>query len=132
MGTLNVNLIADNGGGGNVDVQGLGTNSINLVQGLTNAWHNFDGESTVVTRDSFNVSGLTDNGTGDYRSAIITNFGNDDYSCQVTASSQDGHVGSIEREAYNTTSQMSSYVMAIGGGVDDANIVCIEGIGDLA
>ena len=45
---------------------------------------------------------------------------------------EDGHVASIEREAFNTTSQMSSYVMAIGGGVDDANIICVEGLGDLA
>ena len=109
-----------------------GTNTTNLQQGLTKAWHNFDGEGTVATRDSYNVASLTDNGTGDYRSGITTNFGNDDYSCQVCASSQDGHVGSIEREAYNTTSQMSSYIMTLGVGVDDANIVCIEGIGDLA
>ena len=103
-----------------------------LQQGLVKQWSNFNGSGTLAVNDSFNTSSVTDNGTGDYRSGITTNFGNDDYSCQVCASSQDGHVGSIEREAYNTTSQMSSYVMAIGGGVDNANIVCVEGIGDLA
>jgi hypothetical protein len=132
-GHVATDTIKGNTTAGSISVVGEGgSNTTNLQQGLTKAWHNFDGEGTVATRDSYNVSGLTDNGTGDYRSGITTNFGNDDYSCQVCASSQDGHVGSIEREAYNTTSQMSSYIMTLGVGVDDANIVCIEGIGDLA
>ena len=132
-GHVATDTIKGNASAGSISVVGEGgSNTTNLQQGLTKAWHNFDGEGTVATRDSYNVSGLTDNGTGDYRSGITTNFGNDDYSCQVCASSQDGHVGSIEREAYNTTSQMSSYIMTLGVGVDDANIVCIEGIGDLA
>jgi len=132
-GHVATDTIKGNTTAGSISVVGEGgSNTTNLQQGLTKAWHNFDGEGTVATRDSYNVASLTDNGTGDYRSGITTNFGNDDYSCQVCASSQDGHVGSIEREAYNTTSQMSSYIMTLGVGVDDANIVCIEGIGDLA
>ncbi|HEY9817826.1 MAG TPA: hypothetical protein V6D20_18785 [Candidatus Obscuribacterales bacterium] len=30
------------------------------------AWVNFNGTGTVAIRDSFNISSLTDNGTGDY------------------------------------------------------------------
>jgi hypothetical protein len=30
------------------------------------AWVNFNGTGTVAIRDSFNVSSITDNGTGDY------------------------------------------------------------------
>jgi len=132
-GHVATDTIKGNTTAGSISVVGEGgSNTTNLQQGLTKAWHNFDGEGTVATRDSYNVASLTDNGTGDYRSGITTNFGNDDYSCQVCASSQDGHVGSIEREAYNTTSQMSSYIMTTSAGIDDANIVCIEGIGDLA
>jgi len=133
MATLKTNTLTGTSTAGSIAVTGEGNSTTtNLQQGLTKAWHNFDGEGTVATRDSFNVATLTDNGTGDYRSGLTNNFGNDDYSCQTTASSQDGHVASIEREAYNTTSQMSSYVMVVGGGVDNANIVCVEGIGDLA
>ena len=36
MGTLNVNLIADNGGGSNVNMQCEGSNTSNLAQGLIN------------------------------------------------------------------------------------------------
>ena len=34
MGTLNVNLIVDNGGGSNVNMQCEGSNTSNLAQGL--------------------------------------------------------------------------------------------------
>jgi hypothetical protein len=34
--------------------------------GLCKAWVNFNGTSTVTIRASFNVSSITDNGTGDY------------------------------------------------------------------
>jgi hypothetical protein len=34
--------------------------------GVCRAWVNFNGTGTVAIRASFNVSGITDNGTGDY------------------------------------------------------------------
>ena len=34
--------------------------------GVCRAWVNFDGTGTVSIRASFNVSGITDNGVGDY------------------------------------------------------------------
>jgi hypothetical protein len=34
---------------------------------LCRAWVNFNGTGTVAIRASFNVSSITDNGTGDYR-----------------------------------------------------------------
>tara|TARA_R100000008_G_scaffold79486_1_gene61171 strand:- start:410 stop:814 length:405 start_codon:yes stop_codon:yes gene_type:complete len=134
MATLKVNTLTGTSTAGSIAVTGEGNSTTtNLQQGLTKAWHNFDGEGTIATRDSFNIASVTDNSTGDYRSGITNNFGNDDYSCQTTCSSQNGYIAGIEREAYNTTSQMSSYVMDhANGGVDDANIVCVEGIGDLA
>ena len=35
-------------------------------QGLAKAWVNFNGTGTLAIRDSFNVSSVTDEGTGDY------------------------------------------------------------------
>tara|TARA_R100001591_G_scaffold113494_1_gene126792 strand:- start:465 stop:869 length:405 start_codon:yes stop_codon:yes gene_type:complete len=134
MATLKTNTLTGTSTAGSIAVTGEGNSTTtNLQQGLTKAWHNFDGEGTVATRDSFNIASLTDNSTGDYRSGITNNFGNDDYSSQTTCSSQNGYAAGIEREVLNTTSQMSSYVMDFAnGGVDDANVVCVEGIGDLA
>lgn len=37
-----------------------------LVRGVAKTWVNFNGTGTVAIRTSFNVSSLTDNGTGDY------------------------------------------------------------------
>lgn len=36
------------------------------IPGAAKAWVNFDGTGTVATRASFNVSSITDNGTGAY------------------------------------------------------------------
>ena len=38
----------------------------NQVGTFCRAWVNFDGSGTVAIRASFNVSSITDNGTGDY------------------------------------------------------------------
>jgi hypothetical protein len=60
--TLRVNNISDFSGG-----------SSNLnIPGTAKAWVNFNGTGTVAIRASFNVSSITDNGTGDY----TVNFAN--------------------------------------------------------
>ena len=46
---------------------------------LVKAWINFDGSGTVAIRDDFNVSSLTDNGTGDYTITFDTALANNDY-----------------------------------------------------
>ena len=46
-----------------------GTDSITVegaVKGSAKAWVNFNGTGVVAIRASFNVSSITDNGTGDY------------------------------------------------------------------
>ena len=37
-----------------------------LCKGLAKAWANLNGTGTIALRDSFNVSSVTDDGTGDY------------------------------------------------------------------
>lgn len=37
-----------------------------VAQGSAKAWVNFNGTGTVAIRRAFNVSSITDNGTGDY------------------------------------------------------------------
>lgn len=53
------------------------------VPGAAKAWVNFNGVGTVSIRDSFNISTLTDNGTGDYTIAFTNSFSNTNY-CVVT------------------------------------------------
>ena len=134
MATLKTNTLTGTSTAGSIAVTGEGNSTTtNLQQGVLKVWHNFDGEGTIATRDSFNVSGLTDVGTGDYRSNLTNAFANDDYAHVLSCSSQNGYIAGIEREAYNTTTALSNYVMDfVNGGVDDANVVCALAAGDLA
>jgi hypothetical protein len=48
------------------------------------AWVNFNGTGTVAIRDSFNVSSITDNGTGDYTVNFTTAMPDVNYSAVAT------------------------------------------------
>lgn len=51
----------------------------NGMTGIAKAWVNFNGTGTVAIRDSFNVSSITDNGTGDYTVNFTTAMPNANY-----------------------------------------------------
>ena len=51
----------------------------NGMTGIAKAWVNFNGTGTVAIRQSFNVSSITDNGTGDYTVNFTTAMPNADY-----------------------------------------------------
>ena len=59
---------------GSIAVQGEGTNTTNLQQGLAKSWISFDGTGTISTYDSFNIGSLTDVGTGDYGFTYTNNM----------------------------------------------------------
>ena len=54
------------------------------------AWVNFDGTGTVAIRASFNVTSITDNGTGDYTVNITTAMPDVNYSTVITYSQNYG------------------------------------------
>tara|TARA_A100001035_G_scaffold64628_1_gene49174 strand:+ start:775 stop:1161 length:387 start_codon:yes stop_codon:yes gene_type:complete len=49
------------------------------VPGAAKAWVDFNGRGTVAIRDSFNVSSITDNGTGDYTVNFSSNMPDTNY-----------------------------------------------------
>ena len=63
---------------GSIPVQGEGAATTNLQQGLIKAWMNLNGSGTidgmVGVRDSFNVSGVVDNGNGNYTKSLTNNM----------------------------------------------------------
>jgi hypothetical protein len=61
------------------------------ASGLCKAWVNFNGTGTVAIRASYNVSSITDNGTGDYTVNFTTALPNANY-C-VTQGSEITHSG---------------------------------------
>ena len=56
------------------------------VSGLAKAWVNFNGTGTVAIRASYNVSSITDNGTGCYTVNFTTALADANYVCHVSAS----------------------------------------------
>ena len=66
-----------------------------IAQGRAKAWINFNGKDTVAIRDSFNVSSLTDNSTGNYSMNFSTAMSNANY-CVVSSGSESG-VGGAAR-----------------------------------
>jgi hypothetical protein len=55
------------------------TEADNVASRTAKAWVNFNGTGTVAIRDDFNVSSITDNGTGDYTITFSTAMSNANY-----------------------------------------------------
>jgi len=80
----------------------LGTSE---ASGLAKAWVNFNGTGTVAIRASFNVSSITDNGTGDYTVNFTTAMSDANYSFAVSGSKlTDNAVHCGGRQAPTTSS----------------------------
>ena len=63
---------------------------------LAKAWVNFDGTGTVAIRDSFNVSSITDHGTGNYTTTFSNALANANY---AAVGSHGGTTGSTIKMA---------------------------------
>ena len=50
-----------------------------VVSGSAKAWINFNGSGTIATRDSLNVTSITDDGTGSYTITINNDMANANY-----------------------------------------------------
>jgi len=61
-----------------------GSATMQLQQGLAKCWVNFNGQGTIAARDSFNLSSLDDNGTGDYGVNMSSVFSSANHSAHGT------------------------------------------------
>jgi len=88
------------------DIQGEGTATTNLQQGLAKCWVNFDGTGTIASRDSFNIASLTDTGTGHYDPNFSNNMSNNDYSATggISESGVGGEATIVLGDGYTTSS----------------------------
>tara|TARA_R110000765_G_scaffold314489_2_gene407301 strand:- start:261 stop:653 length:393 start_codon:yes stop_codon:yes gene_type:complete len=83
MSTLKVTTVQDTSAGNS-------STTAQIAQGRAKAWINFNGTGTIAARDSFNVSGITDNGTGQYTVTFDTDFANINYAIALTSSTDNG------------------------------------------
>jgi hypothetical protein len=109
---LNVDTIKGKSTAGSISIQGEGSKTTNLQQGLVKAWWSIDGvTSTAVFRDSFNCTSVTDNTTGDYTANFTNNMNNDGYGTgsqgrRNPAVADNGNVVTQMGEAAPTTSSL--------------------------
>ena len=71
---LNVDTIKGKSTAGSITIQGEGSATTNLQQGLCKAW--VMQETGTSTLDSLNQASLTDNGTGNYTCTFTNNMNN--------------------------------------------------------
>ena len=81
MSTIKTNTLTGTSTAGSIAVTGEGNSTTtNLQQGLAKTWIDYKGTSTNSIQDSFNISSVTDNGTGDYTIVINNNMSSAEYS----------------------------------------------------
>ena len=62
------------------NIKATGETASRAVSGVAAAWVNFNGTGTIASRNSTNVSSLTDNGTGRFATSFTNAFSTADYS----------------------------------------------------
>ena len=116
------------------DIKGENTNTTNLQQGLCKSWVFFDGsESPLTNNDSFNVSSLVDNGTGNYGKVFTNNMNSGNFSVSGTGADiipiSNNRDRNFEAVAENTTQVQINFFLS---GQQDMNFVSCQSFGDLA
>ena len=94
MSTLVIDTIQGKTTAGSINVRGEGSNNTNLQQGLCKVWQQARGDTTTPT-DSFNVSNITDNGTGTFTTNFTNNIANAFYSGLSTGMSGDHLISNV-------------------------------------
>ena len=70
-----------------------------INQGTAKAW--VQATDAAALSDSFNISGGTDNGTGDYRYTLSSSMGNNDYS--QTTNAKQAEISQVANRTLQTT-----------------------------
>ena len=99
---LNVDTIVDKAGSGGTNVKAANTSTYvsdggsatqNTVQSLVKVWNHYDQNTGNDIRDSFNVSSVTDNTTGQMKTTFTNAMNNNFYSVMATV--EDGGYGGV-------------------------------------
>ena len=109
-----------------------GANSLTTAQiynGASKAWVNFNGTGVVAIRANFNVSSITDNGTGDYTVNFTTALADANYAIGQAAEdpiNSEGYAfAGLPNAGLRTTTQCRFKVTRLNVGPADSPAVCI-------
>ena len=131
MSTLKADTIQSTGGGA----------ATLTKQSAAKAWVNFNGTGTIAVRESFNTSGITDEGTGHYSTSFTNALTNADYVVAGTAmysSSTNAHCicygdtngANGEQPTASRYEVLAIYISSVGP--QDCTRVQLQTSGDLA
>ena len=132
---------------GIVDTDMLAANAVSEAklatspqQGLAKAWVNFNGQTVTSAtdmtgvRDSFNISSVVDNGTGDYTINFTSAFANANYvvcgSSGGQSSTSNGAVYQYDQGTAKTTSACRVITITTSGGLTDPPQIAVAFFGD--
>lgn len=117
-----------------VNAQGQITSaSTASVQGAVKVWNNFNGTGTIAIRDSFNVSSIDDNATGQYDTNFTSSMSATSYSVSGICGQGDGSNTVRDSEVYHFTGYHNErLVKSDPSSLFDARIVNVQIHGDLA
>jgi len=100
----------------------------NGMSGIAKAWVNFNGTGTVAIRGSFNVSSITDNGTGDYTVNFTTAMPDANYvmvaDCHAMATLNNRNIN-IASTPFSTTNT-GKFTVVENGTVTDSDVICVS------
>jgi hypothetical protein len=98
--------------------------------GASKAWVRFDGTGTLSVKDSFNVTSVTDNGTGDYTVNFTTPFANANYAFNMSASGASTFaIPLVSSSAAPTGSAFRFVTFTSAGAPVDAAYACVAFFG---
>jgi len=96
MATLKTNTLTGTSTAGSIAVTGEGNSTTtNLQQGLAKSWCDYNGSGTPALTDSFNIGGITDNGTGDYTFAYTNAMASANYVWSGCVQYEGGSVNAV-------------------------------------
>ena len=116
-------------------IRGEGSAQTSIQQGLAKTWINLNGTGTIATRDSFNVSSIADQATGDTRVTVSSAFATTNY-CTTASGGEnaDSYSGGLRAgSCYMVSTTVAGVAMSFqNGGATDCVINCSHITGDLA
>ncbi len=89
-------------------------------------WVNFNGTGTVAIRDDFNVSSITDNGTGDYTVNFTSSLANTNYSFTTASGKNSAIQYCVTVEISSSTSNIRVQNSNLGAALVDNDLVCVH------
>jgi hypothetical protein len=98
---------------------------LDTTTGVCRAWVNFNGTGTVAIGASYNVSSITDNGTGDYTVNMTNALSSVNYSITSNAAATGSTDFQSSIKVISSTSAFSIYT-SNGTTLTDSSVVCVS------